>query len=435
MPYVFVPFANRGKSRLTLVVLLLALALSIAPWAGAEEAAPQPDVTSVPAQETPAETVPVETEVPVVPVETEPVATEPVVAEPVETEPVVTETTVPVPTETQPASTEPVGTEPSIPDSGDATAAPNPDTPATAEPTTAPTEVPNPVVTWSQPEPVKCELRDGNTAGLKYQDSDRYFCKAAVSVDSDISMPADMKIEWKLDVSFPDSYSLEFPVGSLAGIKTQLPGETPAATIYTVTHPWTAETSVQTLDFEIVVARNTCAVGEQLLTLRATPAISTETSAAEIVQQGIAPENAKVYSPIIDAEAPTVAFDGAVEFESLSATSAGIENTITTGSATIVVTGEWDPCQTWTINLSGAVDVPAETPALLRVVSINNEIHTGEACDLQTACDVIVLPETGDAATPQRYTIGLELQLHENTPVGSFGISLQSELNSVGAQP
>ncbi len=248
-------------------------------------------------------------------------------------------------------------------------------------------------------------------------------------------MPDDMEIEWTLGVDFPDSYTLQLPQGSQASLAQQLStGAT--STSYTISHPW-QQGGAQKLAFDVVVTRTTCTAGEQVLSIQANPVIKTIESEAEIEGQngGAKPQPARLVIPVVDAVTPTLNFDGPIIFESVGATANGLESDISHGIATIVISGEWDPCTTWTVDLSGTVDVPAETPAKFWVVSINNEPISGDACDLSGPCDVIVLPETGDAATPLRYTIGLELQLHEYTPLGEFGISLESDVRGEGTQP
>lgn len=87
------------------------------------------------------------------------------------------------------------------------------------------------------------------------------------------------------------------------------------------------------------------------------------------------------------------------------------------------------------VESQGAVGVPTETPAQLKVVSINGEPYSGEACDLVAGCDLIDLPATGDAAAPLIFTVGLEMHLHPDTPAGEFGIELHTELKGGVALP
>lgn len=304
----------------------------------------------------------------------------------------------------------------------------------TSEPTAAPTQEPVPVITWSQTNPAKCELRDG-PAGLKYGQSRTYYCEAVANVSSDLAMPDDMEIEWKLGIDFPDSHQLKFAPGSKAEVKQMLPGDVATSTKYTIAHPW-KQGSEQKLKFELVITRTSCVVGEQILTVQANPEISTESDATITRQSGnIDPKPAKLKSPVVAPDGPSVAFEGPISFNSVDATSAGLRQNVSQGTATIVVSGEWDPCTTWSIDLSGTVSVPAETPAQLRAVTINNEPISGEACELQTACEILVLPATGTAASPLTFTIGLELQLHELTPVGDFGITVSSEVRGEGTNP
>lgn len=398
----------------------------------AQDSETVPATTEAPAAPTPAETempvdpappiptdVPAPTDVPVI-VDT-PVP--PSVAVPTETIPAVAPTvTVPAETPTEIVTeTEVVPTQ--VP-------------PATPQPTVAPTAEPTPVITWSQTEQVTCELRDGVPAGLKYGQSRRYYCKVSADVASGSAMPADMKIEWVLDVNFADGYTLEFAQGTLTDVKTQ-EATSPTSTRYTLTQPWTQGSGKQELQFELVLTRTTCAIGEQVLTVQAAPTIFTESSEAEIKRQDgqIHPEPARVLSPVVNAEAPQIAFDGGISFEARTLFSDGLDSDRSRGTAVVLVTGDWDPCTTWTVNLSGIVDVPIQAPAQLRAVSINNEPISGDACDLSVPCDLIVLPETGTAATPLRYTIGLELKLHELTPGGEFGIGLQAEVHGAGEHP
>lgn len=340
----------------------------------------------------------------------------------------------------QPAENSSVTVEPSEPDVSDPLTTSEP-APGTAEPLVTPTPTPEPtiepapVITWSQAEPVKCELRDGTSPGLRYAESRTYHCQAVANVSSDFPMPDDMQIEWGVEVDFPASYTLQLPQGSLASVMLQQVVSA-TDTRYSISHPW-LQGSTQRLEFELVVTRTTCDTSELVLNIQASPEITTVASEAEIKRQegNIHPEPARLISPVIDSAAPSITFDGPIAFETVSGTTMGLETDISRGTASITVIGEWDPCTTWTVDLSGNVGVPAETPAVLRVVSINNEPNPGSACDLSVPCDIIVLPETGNAAIPLRYTIGLELQLHELTPVGSFGIDLRTEIHGVGTKP
>lgn len=305
----------------------------------------------------------------------------------------------------------------------------------TEEPT--PTEAPVPIVTWNQSEPVSCELHDGSAAELAFNESSTYRCAAIVNVSSEGEMPVDMQIQWQVDLDFPDAYSVGLPESSQAAVVSQTSGATATSTQIVYSHPWQAESAAQTLEFDVVLTRTTCVVGEQVLTVQATPMVSTRESEAEVVRAdgNVSPQPTQIVSEALSSETPHVAFSGPITFEPLSATARGLESEISRGTATIVVTGEWDPCTTWTVNMSGSIDVPAETPASFRVVSINGEAITGDACDLSTQCDLFVLPEFGDAAVPHTYTIGLELQLNEFTPVGDFGISLTSNARGEESQP
>ena len=306
--------------------------------------------------------------------------------------------------------------------------------PATAEPT-GEVEPPVPTITWSQPEPVKCTLRGGASAGLEFNESNTYRCEAVAIASSDSEMPADMRIEWIVDVDFPDKYVLGFPQGSRANI-VEYVSTGASSSRYEISHPWDA-TNEQLLVFDVAITRTSCAVGEQVLTVQAQPDIRTTESEAEISRpEGASqPQPARLISPVIVSEGPSISFDGPITFTPVGATTEGLSSQQVRGSATIMVSGGWDPCDTYSINLSGEANVPAETPAILRVVSINAEPVSGDACDLSAACELLVLPQTGNAANPLRYTIGLELQLHELTPVGSFGINLYTEVSGGGPNP
>lgn len=145
------------------------------------------------------------------------------------------------------------GSSDQIPGEDDAVATP------TEEP--EPTEAPVPVVSWIQPDPVRCELIAGNTAGLAFNDSSIYRCLAAVNVSSDTDMPADMQIQWQVDLDFSDAYFLSLPEGSLAEIVSQTAGDTATSTQIVIAHPWQVDSAMQVVKFDVTLTRTTCVVG------------------------------------------------------------------------------------------------------------------------------------------------------------------------------
>ena len=182
---------------------------------------------------------------------------------------------------------------------------------------------------------------------------------------------------------------------------------------------------------DVSVTRTSCVGGEARLELNADIALHTADSAVMVTNVGEKPQPKLLASTAAPNGEPVARFDGPISFEARSATSVGLDSTISRGSAVVIVEGEWNRCSTWTLDLGGMVDVPASTPATLRVVSINNELIPGGACDLAAGCVITTLPESGSAASPLRVTLGLELELHQFTPVGNVGITVQIGANRV----
>lgn len=380
-----------GKRAYVALVFIIVFAAASGPWAFAEDAAPvdppqdppAPTVVKQPIPEAPAEpdppvvidalvipepVPPTEPEPPVIP---EPeLPADPTPEQPAPDVPVIPQPVEPAPAETgAPAIQEPLPTETPAPT---ATLVPTPEPTATPSPTPepsptpSPTPEPTPVVTWNQTEQVNCVLRDGQAAGLKYAESRTYRCEVSANVASDIEMPADIDIEWTVNVSFPDSYVLQFPQGSQANVKQQLSGASATATKYTITHPW-QQSSAQKLTFDLVVTRTTCAVGEQALTVQASPEIDTHTSEAEINRSGGTPNRAIISTEFLPNTETPVASMTPVDFGSLEWD--GESWGTATATSTITVTNN-EPCATSqanTIQLQINASDPGMTPMLVSV--------------------------------------------------------------------
>lgn len=329
------------------IIVVIALGMATGPFALAEESTPDPGVV---VQPEPSEDgnppAPAEQDAPIIPappVESDsPLApgqgstTDPEPEPPTNPEPTATHTP-DVPPPDAPIIPEPVGTdptetgtpgmdEPEIPETPDATSTPNP----------SPTAEPTPVVTWSQSESVQCALRDGAPDGLRYAESHTYSCEVRAFVTSDIAMPEDMEIEWTLDVSFPDTYLLQFPPASQAFVKSQAPGPTTTSTTYIVGHPW-QQGGEQRLAFELVVTRNSCTVGEHVLGIQASPQIFTGGSEAQILRASgdVNPQPAQMVSQYLaNIEPPSVSMT-TVEFDSLYWDGSSWGTAIGTGKVTL----------------------------------------------------------------------------------------------------
>lgn len=311
-----------------------------------------------------------ESDDPPVATETETTQPDPTETETTEPDPTETETTEPDPTETETAEPDPTETETVEPDP---TETEEPDGEGTPDPDPTATEEVSPVVTWEQPNPVRCESLDGSNGGLAINESETFRCVAEVRASSDTVMPEDMTIAWNVKVGFPYEASFALPEGSSAEVLSVVPGETSGETLYNVTNVWQNDSGVQQVEFDIVISRTVCAVGDNLLTVSAEPLIGTRSGEAEIVHNGVAPDASDIVASFLpNLDAPTLSMQpldfGRFEFDGES-------------WGTSMVTGEVivsnDGCETsqdFAINIDITSDSPGMMPEVVSKSSDNENV-------------------------------------------------------------
>ena len=356
-----------------------------------------------------------------------PIIDAPVIPAPVTPQPEIT------PTEEPPADAEPIAL-PGNPPAPDAPILPQPVTPkqtieaegdvvdeGTSEPTQSPTPEPAAVVTWSQPDSVVCELAAGDAAGLHHAESRTYHCNVAAEVSSNLNMPPDMVIAWEVSLDFADGHALQLPSHSHAEVTSQITEG--SSTQYVITHPW-QQGSVQALAFDVVIARTTCAVGEQMLGIDASPEISSETGEVEIVQSGDpvpATNITTVFLPNLAApEVSMSAVDfGTLKWDGKSWGSARATSTITVTNP--------DPCgisQAHSIDLHISADEPGMQPSLVSVEA-GRDITVTEG----GGTSIATIPAGFSGST----TIEVEFELAPtvDTPVGDHTFGFEVTVSAV----
>ena len=307
------------------------------------------------------------------------------------------------------------------------TVVPTSTTEATAVPTS--TDVP-PSISWSQPDPITCTIKRGNSS-LHYGESVVYSCDASIDTIATGDMPSDLDTIWILQADYSNGpVTIRLPEGSTAELLRQdeLPADIDART--RVRTPF----DQQSIVFEVVVNRTSCAVGDAPVELTADPQFEHADGVALTRTDKPASRPFTLITTSAPNGQPTVHFVGPISFEALSVSSTGLNSTISNGTAELVIDGDWNPCTTWSMSLTGGVD-SSEIAPILRVVSINDESIPGGVCDLSSPCAVLALPASGNAATPLVCTVQLQLVFDPHTPPGHFNVSVSASLDSGSGQP
>ncbi|MCO5215620.1 MAG: hypothetical protein M9950_05635 [Thermomicrobiales bacterium] len=288
-----------------------------------------------------------------------------------------------------------------------------------------------PSIHWSQPNPITCRLLAGHPEALDLNATATYLCTANITTEITGDPPADTAIIWTLQATYSgDAVSITLPDTSTAeilppdvapdGIDARLRARVPFAQ--------------SEVTFDVHVTRTTCTVNDAMLTLTAEPTFVAD--GVSVIRTDIPTDTPFVLttSAAVNGQ-PEISFAGPITFEALSATSTGLDSQVSRGTATIVVTGNWNPCADYTLYLTGSMQLPEFTSATLRVVAVINESIPGGACVLATGCALAALPASGDAATPLQFTVQLEVEFDGFMLPGDYGMTVTAGTEAVQAQP
>lgn len=406
-----------------IIVLVIALSLITQSWVSAENsiqpatAEPLPIETPVldaPVIPEPAEPTiaPTEEHTPTPDAEPEPdpspAPDAPYIPEPVPTEP-------DVETESEPVDDPPAPDESLQLTREDGT----PEAVATISPES--TAAPHSAITWSSIEPVSCQNTGENTASVAYAESQVWHCSAAIHVATDVVIPGDLAIMWTVDVAFPDAHVLSVTEDNAALISQQADVD---VTRYHLEQVWHGG-EVPHVAFDIEISRTTCAVGNQVLSVQATPEVTTSNAEVDIVQTGDAASAASYNISFAPNFIPPEVSMSAVDFGTL--TWDGESWGSARATSTITVTNH-HPCatsQAHTIDLHISATEGDLVPILVAVDIPGSELNAIEHGG--TSSVMIPAGFTGSA------TIQVEFQLTPTveSPAGSYRFGFEINISPV----
>lgn len=312
---------------------------------------------------------------------------------------------------------------------------------AEPEPDPSPTPTPEPLLRYAQPT-AACDPAEDQPSSVAHGSSVDYVCHLAMDLVGTDVAPDTIRGIWDVHVSASDRWSVSLlpPVSSAEGEAPVWTPEGAGEAGFSFSQEDVAGTGTDPVDIDVTASitfrlrlqRPVCSAESPTVLIHhdahvavTMPGIIVETPPGDVPPTQVTPGLELI-------PAPAVTLEGPIRFGEIGVSSAGVERVVTTGTATLTVSGLDASCGRWLLLLR-ASDLTSETGRVLpgsrlSVISINNEFIPGGACELTGECAIAAFDAGPNAASSIPIVLGLELRMTEPPSPGVFDASLTARI-------
>jgi hypothetical protein len=290
--------------------------------------------------------------------------------------------------------------------------------------TPTPTAAP-PVLAIDGAVAASCTLHPGEPTEIGTGGTQRYDCRADLGLTGSGIDPAQIAIDWTIDVSATGSWTVQLrshadqpwsdpTVPPVLSAQTSIDDVVPAG-----------DSGFQTVapkTFELLVTRAACDMSSTTVQVNvgATPVLDGVPAGYSAL-----PEPIRLEPALAAIGQPTVTFTGPLDFGAIGATATGPETSTLNGTLGLAISGLDTTCGTWQVSIGGSGMVDADgQPLPGSALMILPTSDAAVPCDVRSGCPVALLTSNTDTDPSQTLTLDLELRLGDAVVTGTFSTSL-----------
>ncbi|MCC6704711.1 MAG: hypothetical protein IT334_07520 [Thermomicrobiales bacterium] len=301
----------------------------------------------------------------------------------------------------------------------------------TMEPTPLPTAPPSPTLSFALAAEPQCEPAEDQPAALASGGSIEYRCVSRLTLAGDAIAPAGIAVTWSIDATVTPGWRVQVQRPALT------PGSEPVwaeaidnTSHFSIVQPDAAGTSADVgalstdleLTWRLRIERLACLAGSPAVELRHAATVDAPSVTGIDRDLGVIREPLRIEPELAAITAPSIRFNGPLDFGTIKATALGLSETRIDGQLSLTVTGLDQTCGGWDLWFDASPIVDTDG-----AVREGFALLIGE-CDLTDGCLAASFAAGPEAPATQSIMITITLQAPQYAALGALGTTIDATL-------